>query len=62
VTQRAIGVIANLVARDEAHHYRALVEALPAEKEWQLLVSGPRAPYSFCTLGDTGGGGMLLAT
>ena len=62
VTQRAVGVIAHLVAGADAHQYRESVLALPPEKEWQVLVSGPRAPYSFCAVSDANGGGTFLAT
>jgi hypothetical protein len=62
VSQRPVGVIAHLVASSDALHYRESVLALPAAKEWQLLVSGPRAPYSFCAVGDENTGGTFLAT
>ena len=61
---RGVGVIAHLVARYDAREYRAAVEAMRAEKDWQLLVSGPRAPYTFCSIGgeSSGASGTFLAT
>jgi hypothetical protein len=58
---RGVGVIAHLVDRDDAGAYRAAVEAMRAAKDWQFLVSGPRAPYSFCSIGDGGGGGSAAS-
>jgi len=54
---RGVGVIAHLVAHDDAREYRAAVEAMRPAKDWQFLVSGPRAPYTFCSIGEGGGGG-----
>jgi gas vesicle protein GvpL/GvpF len=59
----AIGVVAHLVARADVEEYRERVLALRDTGEWQFLPSGPRAPYSFCAVGDGGGAsGTLLAT
>ena len=61
---RGVGAIAHLVALDDARVYREIVQGMRATKDWQLLVSGPRAPYSFCALGggSSGESGTFLAT
>ena len=59
---RGMGVIAHLVALADASAYREAVLAMHAAKDWQLVVSGPRAPYSFCAVGGGEPGGTFLAT
>jgi hypothetical protein len=52
--------LAHLVNRSRVEEYRSAVAAVPPDREWRLLVTGPHAPYSFCAA--TGGtGGMILA-
>jgi hypothetical protein len=55
--------ISHLIARDVVEPYRRAVSAVEASNEFRFLVIGPRAPYSFCALGASGGGahGMKLA-
>jgi hypothetical protein len=55
--------ISHLISRDAVEPYRRAVTGVDASKEFQFLVVGPRAPYSFCALGASGGGshGMKLA-
>ena len=42
--------IAHLVDRARVEAYRAALEAVESGPEWQLVVAGPRAPYSFATM------------
>jgi len=55
--------ISHLIARDDVGEFRRSVARVERGREFQFLVIGPRAPYSFCALrSDTGGmHGMNLA-
>jgi hypothetical protein len=55
--------ISHLLARDDVGEFRRAVARVERGREFQFLVIGPRAPYSFCALrADTGGmHGMNLA-
>jgi hypothetical protein len=55
--------ISHLLARDDVGEFRRAVATVERGREFQFLVIGPRAPYSFCALrADTGGmHGMNLA-
>jgi hypothetical protein len=54
--------ISHLISRDAVADYKRAVADVPADLEFRFLLVGPRAPYSFCALGDTGGThGMNLA-
>jgi hypothetical protein len=58
-----IRTISYLIARDDVTDFRRAVARVERGKEFQFLMIGPRAPYSFCALRpDTGGmHGMNLA-
>ena len=55
--------ISHLIARDDIAEFKRSVARVERGREFQFLVIGPRAPYSFCALrSDTGGmHGMNLA-
>jgi hypothetical protein len=55
--------ISHLIARDDVVEFKRAVARVERGREFQFLVIGPRAPYSFCALrSDTGGmHGMNLA-
>jgi hypothetical protein len=58
-----IRTISYLLARDDVTSFRRAIATVERGREFQFLVIGPRAPYSFCALNaDTGGmHGMNLA-
>ena len=58
-----IRTISYLIARDDVTDFKRAVATVERGHEFQFLVIGPRAPYSFCALkSDTGGThGMNLA-
>src|SRR5262249_7349422 len=49
--------ISHLVSRDVVDGYRDAVRAVHPTTDYRFLVVGPRAPYSFASLGASGGGG-----
>jgi len=55
--------ISHLLARDDVGEFRRAVATVERGREFQFLVIGPRAPYSFCALRSETGGmhGMNLA-
>jgi gas vesicle protein GvpL/GvpF len=54
--------ISHLIARDDLSAYNASVTAVEAGGDLRFLLIGPRAPYSFSALTDSGGRhGMNLA-
>ena len=54
--------LSQLVARPRVEEYQRAVNAVESGREFRFLVIGPRAPYSFCSLGGDGGmHGMKLA-
>ena len=54
--------LSQLIARPRVEEYQRAVSAVEAGREFRFLVIGPRAPYSFCSLGADGGmHGMKLA-
>ena len=62
VTPLPFRTISHLVARDDVARYREAIETVRSGREFRFLVTGPRAPYSFCGLGDDSGKhGMNLA-
>ena len=63
VTPLPLRTISHLIARDDVERYQAAVRAVEGTGEFRFLVIGPRAPYSFCALGEEPGGthGMNLA-
>jgi hypothetical protein len=62
VTPMPLRTISHLVARKDLAAYRASLESVHASGEFRFLVIGPRAPYSFSALSDSGGAhGMNLA-
>jgi hypothetical protein len=62
VTPLPLRTISHLVGRDDIQPYRDAIGAVDGGKEFRFLVIGPRAPYSFSALSDTGGThGMNLA-
>jgi hypothetical protein len=62
LTRLPFRTISHLIARDAVAGYKAAVGDVPSDPEFRFLLIGPRAPYSFCALGDSGGThGMNLA-
>jgi hypothetical protein len=62
VTPMPLRTISHLVARDDIGRYREAIDTVRSGRESRFLVIGPRAPYSFCGLGDDSGKhGMNLA-
>lgn len=63
VTRLPLRTISHLVSRSDVANYKEAAFAVAATTEFRFLVIGPRAPYSFCALGnsDTGLHGMKLA-
>jgi hypothetical protein len=63
VTPMPLRTISHLVARDQVARYREALDTVRSGPECRFLVIGPRAPYSFCGLGEESGGkhGMNLA-
>jgi hypothetical protein len=54
--------ISHLVRREDVPAYREAIETVRGGREFRFLVIGPRAPYSFSALSDSGGAhGMNLA-
>ena len=54
--------LSQLIARPRVEDYQRAVSAVEPGREFRFLVIGPRAPYSFCSLGADGGmHGMKLA-
>lgn len=63
VAELPLLTVSHLIERQSAQEYRRRAEAVPAGGDLRVLVIGPRAPYSFCTLsgGPSGTHGMKLA-
>lgn len=63
VTRLPLRTISHLVPRSDIANYKAAAATVASTSELRFLVIGPRAPYSFCALGnsDTGLHGMKLA-
>jgi hypothetical protein len=62
VTPMPLRTISHLVSREDLPRYRAAVDSVHGNGEFRFLVIGPRAPYSFSALSDSGGAhGMNLA-
>lgn len=62
VSPLPIRTISHLVARADVAAYKAAVSAIEVGGELRFLLIGPRAPYSFSALTDSGGRhGMNLA-
>jgi len=63
ITRLPLRTISHLVPRSDVANYKAAASAVASTSELRFLVIGPRAPYSFCALGnsDTGLHGMKLA-
>jgi len=63
VTRLPLRTISHLIARSDVAKYKTATVRVAATSELRFLVIGPRAPYSFCALGnsDTGLHGMKLA-
>lgn len=61
--QMPFRTISHLIDRDMVAEYRSAVRAVRPTPDFRFLVIGPRAPYSFCSLGAGAGGshGMKLA-
>lgn len=62
-TPMPLRTISHLISRDDIDAYRAALSQARGAPGLRFLVIGPRAPYSFCALGDEAGGphGMNLA-
>lgn len=62
LTRLPFRTISHLILRESIPDYKRAVGDVPSDLEFRFLLIGPRAPYSFCALGDTGGAhGMNLA-
>jgi hypothetical protein len=63
ITRLPLRTISHLVPRSDVANYKAAAFEVASTSELRFLVIGPRAPYSFCALGnrDTGLHGMKLA-
>ena len=63
VTPMPLRTISHLFAREDIVGYRRAVSDVQRGREFQVLVIGPRAPYSFCALepGTQGNHGINLA-
>jgi hypothetical protein len=62
VSRMPLRTISHLIAREQVPAYKAAVTGVEAGAELRFLVIGPRAPYSFSSLSDSGGRhGMNLA-
>lgn len=62
LTRLPFRTISHLIRREAIDDYKRAAAAIPSDLEFRFLVIGPRAPYSFCALGETGGAhGMNLA-
>ena len=63
VTRLPLRTISHLVSRSDVANYKQATFTVQTTSELRFLVIGPRAPYSFCALGnsDTGLHGMKLA-
>ena len=60
-TRLPIRTISHLVAREAVEQYRSALDAVRPPADSRFLVIGPRAPYSFSSLGRNGGNhGMKL--
>jgi Gas vesicle synthesis protein GvpL/GvpF. len=62
ITPLPLRTISHLISRDDVANYESAVETVRTGGEFRFLVVGPRAPYSFSALSDSGGRhGMNLA-
>jgi hypothetical protein len=62
LTRLPFRTISHLILREAISDYKRAVGDVPSDLEFRFLLIGPRAPYSFCALGDSGGThGMNLA-
>jgi len=62
MTRLPFKTISHLIAREAIEEYKRAVAEVPSDLEFRFLLIGPRAPYSFCALGSSGGThGMNLA-
>jgi gas vesicle protein GvpL/GvpF len=62
LTRLPFRTISHLIQREAIADYKRAVGDVPSDLEFRFLLIGPRAPYSFCALGDSGGThGMNLA-
>jgi len=53
--------LAHLVDRTRIGAYREAVASIVPDAGWRLIVTGPRAPYSFCAAQGGDSTGMILA-
>lgn len=62
-TPMPLRTISHLISREDVEPYRLALSRARGTPELRFLVIGPRAPYSFCALGDEAAGahGMNLA-
>lgn len=62
VTPLLLRTISHLIARPDVSRYKEAVSGVQTSREFRYLVIGPRAPYSFSALSNSGGAhGMKLA-
>lgn len=62
LTRLPFRTISHLIPREAVDDYKRAIGEVPSDVEFRFLLIGPRAPYSFCALGASGGThGMNLA-
>ena len=62
LTRLPFRTVSHLIRRELVADYKSAIAGVPADLEFRFLLIGPRAPYSFCALNDSGGPhGMNLA-
>jgi hypothetical protein len=62
LTRLPFRTVSHLISRDSVSDYKRAIGDVPSDLEFRFLLIGPRAPYSFCALGESGGAhGMNLA-
>jgi len=62
VTPLPLRTISHLIARRDVARYKEAVSSVQTSREFRYLVIGPRAPYHFSALSNSGGAhGMKLA-
>jgi hypothetical protein len=62
LTRLPFRTVSHLIPREAVADYKSAIADVSPDPEFRFLLIGPRAPYSFCALGESGGAhGMNLA-
>ncbi len=62
LTRLPFRTVSHLIPREAVADYKSAISDVSPDPEFRFLLIGPRAPYSFCALGESGGAhGMNLA-